>query len=162
MKDNQKKILRDEFVGKILKIADENSASSVLQKFIPLFFQQFSLEDFESHDMEILYHLASHAFETLEKSALGVHVYNPALSNIPQSLEHTIVEIAHPHIPFLGDSISAYLNNHKIAVHNFAHLILKVTRDSKGSITDVDFSLPGQGEKSAESLILSISPSKSF
>ncbi|MEI8320577.1 MAG: NAD-glutamate dehydrogenase [Alphaproteobacteria bacterium] len=136
-----------------MKIAEEKSASSVFQKFVSLFFQQFSLEDFEFHDMELLYHLAAHAFETLEKSPSGVHVYNPALSNVPQSLEHTIVEITHPHIPFLGDSISAYLNNHKIAVHNFAHLILHVVRDSKGSITDIDFALPGQGEKSAESLI---------
>jgi glutamate dehydrogenase len=77
------------------------------------------------------------AWQFLQKRAKdesGVSVFNPDLESDGWQSTHTVIYILHPNMPFLIDSVRMAINQREIGTHSIQHSILKVERDSKGTL----------------------------
>jgi glutamate dehydrogenase len=65
----------------------------------------------------------------------NIRVYTPRAEADGWASPHSVVEIVTDDMPFLLESITAYLNQNQAEVHLVIHPILEVQRDTKGQLT---------------------------
>ncbi len=75
--------------------------------------------------------------ETREEGAPKVRVYTPHAEKDGWHSHHTIVEIVTDDMPFLFESVTAWLNRHGARVQMSIHPIFDVERDDEGRLTAV-------------------------
>ena len=80
-----------------------------------------------------------------------VRAYNPRVADHGWSCGHTVVEIVNDDMPFLVDSVTGWLTQKAIGLHQLIHPIIRVARDAKGELTEL---LPTESaEGQAESVM---------
>ncbi len=82
-----------------------------------------------------------------------VRVYNPTLESDGWHSDHTVIAMVNDDMPFLLDSVAAFLVGEGLHVHQAIHPVIGIARDSAGLTTAVGD--PGGGDSlKAESFIL--------
>lgn len=75
--------------------------------------------------------------ERFEHAKPEVRVFNPDYEKHGWQSTHTVVEVLHPDIPFLVDSVRMELNRHGHSIHTLQNSVLSVRRDDKGDLLEV-------------------------
>ena len=75
--------------------------------------------------------------ERFEHASPEVRVFNPDYEKHGWQSTHTVVEVLHPDIPFLVDSVRVELNRHGYSIHTLQNSVLSVRRDAKGMLLEV-------------------------
>ncbi|HEX5136255.1 MAG TPA: NAD-glutamate dehydrogenase [Planctomycetota bacterium] len=77
----------------------------------------------------------------------NVRVYAPILAKHGWASEHTVVEIVTDDMPFLVDSVTAFLNSAEAEVHLVIHPVVRVVRDARGRLKSVHDRRAAEGER---------------
>ncbi|MCW3780628.1 NAD-glutamate dehydrogenase [Defluviimonas salinarum] len=64
-----------------------------------------------------------------------VRFYNPGMTEHGWASPHSVLEVVNDDMPFLVDSLTAFLTERSIGIHALLHPVLTVTRDAKGALT---------------------------
>ncbi len=75
--------------------------------------------------------------ERFEHAKPEVRVFNPDYEKHGWQSTHTAVEVLHPDIPFLVDSVRMELNRRGYSIHTLQNSVLSVRRNKKGDLQDV-------------------------
>ena len=62
-----------------------------------------------------------------------VRLYNPRMSEHGWESPHSVLEVINDDMPFLVDSLTAFLTERGIGIHTLLHPVLTVSRDAKGA-----------------------------
>ncbi|MFN4283700.1 MAG: NAD-glutamate dehydrogenase [Alphaproteobacteria bacterium] len=80
-----------------------------------------------------------------------VRAYNPRVADHGWTCGHTVVEIVNDDMPFLVDSVTGWLTQKAIGLHQLIHPVIRVKRDAKGDLAEL---LPVEsGDGQAESVM---------
>ncbi len=135
---------REEFKRNLNKIIDANFSSNQAEQlkiFAQHYYKLVAIEDLQKRNIDDLYGAVLSHWNFLSASdseKTYVKVYNPEFEKHGWRSAHTIIEIVHPDLPFLVDSVSraiSFLNltNHLMITPGS----VKVTRDKNNQITDI-------------------------
>jgi glutamate dehydrogenase len=69
---------------------------------------------------------------------VDVEVENPEYERDGWSSDHTIVQIAHPDMPFITDSVLMELSHHGLITHHLQNVVFEVVRDESGKLLRID------------------------
>lgn len=103
---------RNEFIIKLNKLIDSNlpdKKASLLKEFSYNFFRLVSLDDLSSRNIEDLYGTVLSYWNFLvstEPDKSYVRVFNPEYDKHGWYSSHTVIEIVHPDVPFIVDSVT--------------------------------------------------------
>jgi len=127
----------------VLKIIDTkfNKQQAILVKsFASYFCNNITSNDVDFNSPNELFSPIASLWDFIQKSKSGksIRVYSPELDNDGWYSKHSVIELVHPDMPFLVDSLRMELNQMGIAVHLHIHLPMTLTRDKKGNITKLD------------------------
>ena len=120
------------------KLPPEQAAR--LEAFIRIYYGAVAADDLLERSVVDLYGAALAHFNFGAKRASGeskVRVYTPQLEEHGWSSAHTVVEIVHPDMPFLVDSVSMELTSLGSGVHLIIHPVVRVRRDEEGRLVEV-------------------------
>lgn len=125
------------------------------KNFVEIFYSQNQERDFDNYQVEELYNSALLGFkffsEARKKSELRVAIINPSKPTDGFKSHFTFLNIVNDDMPFLVDSVVAYLDKQGIRIKNIIHPICLVTRDKKGILEKV--SINSEKSVNQESLI---------
>ncbi|WP_404325308.1 NAD-glutamate dehydrogenase [Cobetia sp. UIB-001] len=113
-----------------------------------------SFEDMAERKLDDLYGSTLavwHFLQSLE--APKVRAYNPDFEKHGWQSTHTIIEVLHPDMPFLVDSVRIELNRRGITVHAIHNAVLAVARDDAGQLERVTAPRAENAPQHRESLI---------
>lgn len=128
----------DEFITKLKQIIRDNfndKQAKLLDKFSEYYYRFTALEDLQKRNIEDLYGaLLSHwnfiASHDSDKSY--VKVYNPTYNKNGWKSNHTVIEVVHPDLPFVVDSISRAITRLDLTSHlMITPGSIKVTKNTK-------------------------------
>ncbi len=114
--------------------------SGLAERFVRRYYSHVPPDDLLSTNTETLYGAALslwHFAAERPPDGARVRVFNPRPESHGWQLEHTVVEIVAPDMPFLVDSVTGYLMSRDVALHLIVHPVLAVTRDADGRLTDL-------------------------
>ena len=139
---------RKEFVANLNKLIDTNfsaNQASQLKIFAQHYYKLVAIEDLRQRNIDDLYGaVLSHWNFLSDNESAYVKVYNPEYEKHGWHSAHTIIEIVHPDLPFLVDSVSRAISHLNLTNHlMITPGSVKVTRDQNNQITDIklpDFS----------------------
>jgi glutamate dehydrogenase len=89
-------------------------------------------------------------FQRRAWDAVHIDVENPEYERDGWSSDHTIVQIAHPNMQFITDSILMELSRHGLVTHHLQNMVFATVRDSNGAFLRID---PTSAEAHSEVLI---------
>lgn len=76
-----------------------------------------------------------------------VRVYAPSAKKHGWSSEHTVVEVVTEDMPFLVDSVTAFLNGADAEVHLVIHPVVRAERDKRGRLGSIHDRRAAEGER---------------
>ncbi|MCF1427224.1 MAG: NAD-glutamate dehydrogenase [Shewanella sp.] len=123
LKDAMPSVLLENVVSLIHSKVPHTQAKQVEQFAVGLY-SQMSKEDLHQRNDSDLYGAALSLWNSLNATKPGdslVRVFNPSQSRHGWQSTHSIIEIVHPDMPFLVDSISMALNRLGITAHMMLH-----------------------------------------
>ena len=124
--------------------------------FARAFYAALPAEIMAAAEHETLFALAMAQWRFMQQRAPGtpkVRVYNPSLETDGWESPHTVVAMLNDDMPFIIDSVTAYLTGQHLAIHRLIHPVLKVERDGPGNLTEL-ISAAENGGKALESCVL--------
>lgn len=126
---------------------------AAIEAFTQLYYAGTPSDELDNRKVEDLYGATLALWGFIQKcpSSCKIRVFNPDFEEHGWQSTHTIVEIMHPDVPFLVDSIRMELNRREMAIHFINHAVLPVARNKKGEL-DVKKSF-GDKEGKAEAAI---------
>ncbi|QEA39448.1 NAD-glutamate dehydrogenase [Pistricoccus aurantiacus] len=125
--------------------------------FADVYYTNAPIEDLVERRSDDIYgNLMSlwHFVQQHEPDTAKVEVYNPDFEEHGWQSSHTQVEVLHPDMPFLVDSVRIELNRRGITIHAIRNVVLAVERDAKHRLTRVASALDKNAPKQHESLIV--------
>ena len=105
--------------------------------FINAFYLQNQGRDFENYSIEELYYSAFISFNFIQNKKPNqskVKLSNPHKETGNFDSQFTFIDIINDDMPFLVDSIVAYLDGCGIKIKNIIHPIFFITRDANGNL----------------------------
>src|SRR5690554_662675 len=75
--------------------------------------------------------------ERFDPAVPEVHVFNPDYEKHGWQSTHSVVEVLHPDMPFLVDSVRMALNRRGISIHTLQNSVLSVHRGADGTLLDI-------------------------
>ena len=133
---------RDEFIkglGSDLRTHLPKEQQAGLDHFLEAFFKVSSPDELGRYRRRDLIGstLAFWRFvQTHDHKAPKLEVFNPDYENNGWHSTHTIIQLVHPDMPFIIDSLRMRLNERGITVHNLRNCILAVERDEKNRLVE--------------------------
>ncbi|WP_313088977.1 NAD-glutamate dehydrogenase [Pseudomonas sp.] len=91
--------------------------------------------------------------ERFDPSRPEVQVFNPDYEKHGWQSTHSVVEVLHPDMPFLVDSVRMELTRRGYAIHTLQNSVLQVRRDADGSLIELLPKGSTADDSDAESLI---------
>lgn len=147
---------KNPLIKQIEQAAEGYKLSSFFHNFLSFFLSQISEEDLLLYPAESWIQFASQSFEFYQSSGRqgspAVHIYNASPAEEEKARACTIINIAHPHLPFLVDSLYAALVAEKHPISLFVHLILKA-QWKEGALINLERGKALIGEKGLESFL---------
>lgn len=133
----------------IERLTDEvpKTQGKAIDVFTQMYYAATPPAELDARKIDDLYGATLACWSFVQKCPGGckIRVFNPDFEEHGWQSTHTIVEILHPDVPFLVDSIRMELNRREMAIHFINHAVLPVTRNKKGDM-DYKTSLSEQGE----------------
>jgi len=129
-----------ESVARRVRSRMEPERAAAPERFVRRFYERVAAEDMVTNSSDNLFGAALALWRFGEERAprtSKVRVYNPTVDEDGWHSSHTIVEIVTDDMPFLVDSVTAYLNRHQAEVHLIIHPLVHVARDDAGALEDL-------------------------
>ncbi|MFM7621184.1 MAG: NAD-glutamate dehydrogenase [Alphaproteobacteria bacterium] len=124
--------------------------------FLEIFYSDNNLSDFENYRLEDLFQMALFSFGFLceKKNTISrVRIYNP--QELDQSLknEFTIIDIVNSDMPFLVDSVVAFVDKNGFKIKNVIHPVYIVARSNDGVFQEITLDKTNNNNFGYESII---------
>ena len=133
---------REDLLSSVRKALEQQELfvhdKKIASTFVDLFFARVPTDELEQRDPADLAALVSAMLDfgwKRQPGAAKVRAYNPTLETDGWETRNTIVEIVNDDMPFLVDSVSMAVAEHRCTVHLTVHPTLDVLRDRDGKIT---------------------------
>jgi glutamate dehydrogenase len=68
------------------------------------------------------------------KGSAKVRVFNPEYEEHGWQSTHTVIELVHPDMPFLVDSVRMEVNRRNFSIHSINHVVFDIERDKNGDM----------------------------
>jgi glutamate dehydrogenase len=112
------------------------SDAARLVEFVPAYFANTDPSEIECRDAATLFAVAKAHWRLLESvrppAFEKIRVFNPTLAEDGFVSNHTAIQIVHPDMPFLVDSVTMAVNRSGRTAHWIVHPLMAVQRDDKG------------------------------
>ena len=122
-------------IARVIEIAEKKKVNSKnFLTFVENFYADSKLGDFDDYLPEDLFDAAKFGFDfftTKKANEAKVRVFNPKNSHI------TFVDVVNDDMPFLVDSVVAYLDKQGLKVKNIIHPLYSVLRSEKGELVKI-------------------------
>ena len=121
--------------------------------FTRQFWSRVAPEDLEGRNAEDAAGMTIACFRHFQRrvwNAVDIDVENPQYERDGWSSVHTIVQIAHPNMPFITDSVLMELSRHGLITHHLQNMVFAAVRDADGQLLHID---PQASDAHAEVLI---------
>ena len=121
--------------------------------FTRQFWSRVVPEDLENRNAEDAAGMTIACFRHFQRrtwDAVDIDVENPQYERDGWSSIHTIVQIAHPNMPFITDSVLMELSRHGLITHHLQNMVFAAVRDAEGNLLHID---PQASEARAEVMI---------
>lgn len=121
--------------------------------FTRQFWSRVAPEDLEDRNAEDAAGMTIACFRHFQRrawDAVDIDVENPQYERDGWSSRHTIVQIAHPNMPFITDSVLMELSHRGLVTHHLQNVVFAAVRDADGNLVHVD---PQSSDARAEVLI---------
>ena len=140
-------------------MADENASPGAAPgagEFVRAFYAALPAETLAAIGREALFAPAMEQWRFMQERGAGtikIQVYNPTRETDGWQSPHTVVAMLNDDMPFIIDSVTAYLAAQRLKIHRLIHPVLRVARDGDGNLTDLH-STAEDGGKALESSVL--------
>ena len=149
-------------LAELLAYTQEHAGSAANRQlaFVSCYFENTDPDEITSRGPATLYAIANAHWRLLESSnavqSAKVRVFNPTLAEDGFVSDHTVLQIVHPNMPFLVDSVTMAINRSGRTAHWIVHPLMRVNRDDQGKLVSAASatSAEGDGSDTIESLIL--------
>ncbi len=121
--------------------------------FTRQFWSRVAPEDLEGRNAEDAAGMTIACFRHFQRrawDAVDIDVENPQYERDGWSSLHTIVQIAHPNMPFITDSVLMELSHRGLVTHHLQNVVFAAVRDADGNLLHID---PQSSEARAEVMI---------
>jgi glutamate dehydrogenase len=147
--DRLKETLVEKVAGLVKERLDPSSRGAA-EQMVRAHYANVSPEDLLRRDAESLYGAAMALFAFARARPPGqpkLRVYQPRDDEHGWECDHGVLEIVNDDMPFLVDSVVAFLHRRNIDVHLIVHPILAVERDPAGHLLGVPAAPPPDGTR---------------
>jgi len=142
--NRQQEETRDQLIKKVVELAHEKLSqeeANIFSKFINLYAKTAAPEDLIDRSVIDVYGaFLSHwkFINHISSNKHAIRVYNPQFEQHGWQSTHTVIEIIHPDMPFILESIRMVLNRSSLNVHLILHLSdVQFIRDDLGHVSDI-------------------------
>ncbi|MDA0231160.1 MAG: NAD-glutamate dehydrogenase [Proteobacteria bacterium] len=128
----------------------------VAGEFVHAFYAALPAKFLTTSNHESLFAIAKAQWRFMQERVPGtakVRVYNPSSEIDGWESPYTVVAMLNDDMPFIIDSITAYLTGQQLAIHRLIHPVLKIERDADGKLTNLKGSTE-DGDRELESCVL--------
>jgi glutamate dehydrogenase len=111
-----------------------------VEEFVRQFFRQVDPDDMHTREPADLCGAALSLWSLLRQrhgEEAKVRVFNPRPDEDAWQSPHTVIEVSHPDMPFLVDSVRMEVNAQGFITHLIIHPVIRVRRDASGNLQDV-------------------------
>ena len=126
------------------------------QHFLEIFYSDNKISDFENYSVEDLYFAVLHSFNFFcekKNSVSRVKISNPKQDKEGFDAQYTFIDIVNKDMPFLVDSVVAFLDKNGFKIKNVIHPVYKVCRDKNGEFKGLNFDKSQLQDFKIESII---------
>ncbi len=125
-----------------------------ITRFTQMYYATAPAEELAVRKVEDLYGATLACWSFIQKSPdqHKVRVFNPDYEEHGWQSTHTIIEVLHPDVPFLVDSIRMELNKRDMSIHFINNAVMPTVRTESGEL-DVEQSFMSEGVGKNESVI---------
>jgi len=133
-------------VLKLIESKFRKKQAALVSEFARYFCTNITSGDVEFKTANDLYSPIVSLWQYLQDTSSGndIRVYSPELENDGWQTQHSVIELVHPDMPFLVDSIRMELNRMGVGVHLHIHLPMSIQRDKSGRISKIQ--RPGKSD----------------
>ncbi|MCO7544269.1 NAD-glutamate dehydrogenase [Stutzerimonas nitrititolerans] len=127
-----------------------------VRRFAEQFFGIVALSELTERRMSDLVGSTLASWRLLERfdpAAPKVQVFNPDYEKHGWQSTHSVLEVLHPDMPFLVDSVRMELTRRGYSIHTLQNSVLQVRRDTEGGLLELLTKGESTEDSSAESLI---------
>ena len=110
------------------------------EEFVRQFFRQVDPEDLRNHEPADLCGAVLSLWDLLRQrrgDEARIRVFNPRADEDGWNCPHTVIEVSHPDMPFLVDSVRMEVNAQGFITHLIIHPIIRVRRDTEGNLLEM-------------------------
>ncbi|QYK03021.1 NAD-glutamate dehydrogenase [Shewanella psychrotolerans] len=131
LKDAMPSVLLENVVN-LIHSKVPNAQAKQVEQFATCIYAHMSKDDLHARNDSDLYGAVLSLWNVVNKTPVGeshIRVFNPSQSKHGWKSSHSIIEVIHPDMPFLVDSVGMALNRMGITTHMMLHTPLTVQRD---------------------------------
>jgi glutamate dehydrogenase len=127
----------------IVELVGEDSppeTAPVAGKFVRAFYAALPTEVLTPTNQETLVAIAKAQWRFMQERVAGtakLRVYNPSPEIDGWESPYTVVAMLNDDMPFIIDSVTAYLAGQQLAIHRLIHPVLRIERAADGTLTDL-------------------------
>ncbi|NVJ59292.1 MAG: NAD-glutamate dehydrogenase [Gammaproteobacteria bacterium] len=138
-----------ENVIKLIKAKFKKSQAETVSRFAQYFYGSIAPDDLTERSASDLYASVLSLWNFLHKDAnedVCVRVFNPEFESHGWQSKHTVIELVHPDMPFLVDSVRMELNRLGLGIHLHIHLPIAIKRDKNNLVNSVELANESEPE----------------
>jgi len=145
-------------VVKLIKSKYKPAQAELVSQFARYFCSAISVDEIEYKNANELYSpiVSLWNFMLESEGKVAIRAINPDFETHGWHSPHTVIEIVHPDMPFLVDSIRMELNRMDIDIHLHIHIPLDIERNKKGQITAISKPTEIKSEKALTPMYLEV------
>ena len=127
----------------IVELVGEDSppeTAPVAGKFVRAFYAALPTEVLTPTNQETLVAIAKAQWRFMQERVAGtakLRVYNPSPEIDGWESPYTVVAMLNDDMPFIIDSVTAYLAGQQLAIHRLIHPVLRIEHAADGTLTDL-------------------------
>jgi glutamate dehydrogenase len=155
-KIDQRKDEAIDLAGALARRSVAGKEGEAAERFLRQFYAAVAPEDVAEMSAEALTGSALALWRFAQSrapKAAKVRAYNPRVSDHGWSCGHTVVEIVNDDMPFLVDSVTGWISQKGLGLHQVIHPIIRVQRDAKGELVELLASDAAADQGQAESVM---------
>ncbi|MEX0959366.1 MAG: NAD-glutamate dehydrogenase domain-containing protein [Burkholderiales bacterium] len=149
---------KTDLVESVIALARERvpgKQAAQAEEFVRQFFRRIDPDDLRTREPADLCGAALSLLELVRgrraDEEAAVRVFNPRADQDGWQCPHTVVEVSHPDMPFLVDSVRMELNAQGFITHLIVHPVIRVRRDAAGNLLEVLPRAAGEDDANFES-----------
>ena len=119
----------------------ESEQAATVSDFARFFYGSIAAEDFNDRKANELYASVLSLWNFIQSASQNdqrVQVFNPEIDTVGWHSSYTVIEVVHPDMPFLVDSVRMELHRLGLGIHLHIHLPMAIKTDDKGAICSLE------------------------